>query len=160
MQINGGGSGNVNVLQSDTGQYRNLDFVVAQRLAFHFGVIKPAVAGESGQIQIYNPVGSGVVFSCPDLSGVSFRRTVTEFATDQGVWVSQLSNGVDGHAKIRSNTEVAPAGFILGITYLAARTPFNFIPPGGIQIVEGLGYSVGSDITNTLFSAYFFGREV
>ena len=128
---------------------------------------QPKVVAKFGHIQIYNPVGSGVIVlldtmevSSPDISAFTIRRTATEIGINEGVWISQLSNGVDGNADIRRDTETVVTGFILGYVYLTASTPYNFIPPGGIQIVEGLGYSVSCETLDTLYCVYFSGREV
>lgn len=167
MRISGGGSGNVNILQSDTGQFRNDDFVTAQDGAFMCGTDVTNVSGQYGLIQLYNPAASGVTVLVDAIAVSPYANTTmalkwfnTEADTEIFAWPSLLLDAGAGNAVLRRHNNVALQGSYLGIITLLAFQPYTFRPKAPIEYEEEKGLIVQSLDVNTAFSTTFYGREV
>lgn len=166
MRIGGGGSTDINLLQSDIAQFRNEDFVVSQDGAFLGSSLLQAAVSRFPVIQLFNPLATTATIM---VDGISFSTTTTqqiivglhdtELTSDRGAWISKLPGGV-GQGHIRDENFNATTIVEFERYFVLANTP-NFIEfryPIFLQEEEGLAIQ-GLTIT-TLMAAGFHGREV
>tara|TARA_Y100000310_G_scaffold205886_1_gene206244 strand:+ start:258 stop:761 length:504 start_codon:yes stop_codon:yes gene_type:complete len=167
MRISGGGSGNVNVLQSDAGQFRNADFVTSQNGAFVRGAGIGGNAAEYTHIQCLNPAASGVVtlIDAIDVSVFSdsvvvFAHYDTELATKSGDFLPTLMGGSNGQTEFRWDQN----GAQLGTTYfelsLLASMPRSVVFREPLQLAAEEGFLVYDQSTNIGMNVVYFVREV
>ena len=167
MRIAGGGSPNVNVLNSDAGQYRNRDFVSAQDGAYMQGANQAAVAGKYSHIQLLNPAGSGVValvdrveFSTGAAGLIYFRYYDTGVTTLVQAWEPTLRGGNAGISQVRQDTNAAVLGTRVVRAEVLADTMYSFIFRYPVILAAAEGCMVAADTANTALLASFYGREV
>ena len=167
MRISGGGSGNINQLMSDTGQFRNEDFVVSQNGAFSRGFYLGGGVAKYTHGQLYNPASSGVTVILDHYyvvvggdARITFARYDTELTTSLGAWRSHLVGGAAGNAIMRWAQDDA----ILGTAYweleLLASEPLTQGFKSPIQIGEEEGVLFNVQNTNVGIGVVFLGREV
>ena len=167
MQINGGGSGNVNVLQSDTGQYRNNDFVTSQDGAFEGGVEQFAVAIELSHIQLENPVGSGitilidrVLVSSLTAQDVFIRKSSIPLTTFEDLWTNNFLGRGLGVGELRRQTNPAILGVSRWRVSLEAGSTFTILYPYPLILIEGNSILLATELVNSNILGSFHGREV
>lgn len=167
MRIAGGGSPNVNLLFSDTAQFRNADFVVNSNGAFWLYSNITGAAGEKAHIQIFNPAGSGVTVlvdgilassNADNFLNVAYHDT--ELTTDVGAWVSKLRGGAAGAAHIRQVSNNGNLGTIITGQYVLASSPLNQILDASIELLSGEGCHAIANVNGTALACLFWGREV
>lgn len=168
MRIGGGGSQDVNLLQSDSAQYRNQDLVTSQGLAFAGSTVQVAVAAEYAHVQLYNPAESGVVIIV-DRVFVSFSaamranvaRYETALTTLNVNWRNKLAGSADGAGEVRrqsDGSQLFDAGWYT--QELAAGAIWTVPLDHPIILPEGQGIVVFGNTVNIGVTASFAGREV
>jgi len=167
MRIEGGGSGNVNVLESDAGQYRGRDFVTANQNAYEMGSTQGAVAAEFPHIQLKNPVGSGRIVLVERIiiggsnAGLAYlRRYDTDLATLLETWRCNDIGAADGVAEFRQESLAVPVGTFMSSMFSPADTPYKNDTEFPYLLREGIGLIVRLGTANTVLSVTFQGREV
>jgi len=167
MRIGGGGSQDINLLLSDTAQFRNEDFVVNSGDSFMHGLGQGALAAEFGHIQLKNPTGSGVVafvdqliVSSPTTQDILILRHAADLTGTVSLWRSTRLGGADGLSGIRRQTNASFLGTQIGLVRVTAGVTFRieFLFP--VQLDANTGLVAAAGVVNTGLNAYFFGREV
>jgi len=167
MQIIGGAATDMNLLQSNSGQYRNEDFAVGANTAFIKGQSQGATASNYSHMQLYNPVGSGVSIiidgvyvSVSAATYAMFRSLSTELTTSLGSWDSKLMAQPDGNGVIRREANVAQLGTAMYSIELLANEVFSYKPQSPIILPAGQSLTITTNLVNVTLSATFEGREV
>lgn len=167
MRIGGGGSTDINQLQSDAAQFRNRDFVVDNGQAFFGGTNLSGVAAEFSHIQIYNPAGSGVELlidgaftSINVTSTVYLRYFDTELTTVSGFWFNQKRDGSFGVAVLRRQTDAAILGSRIFQWRSLANTPYTLVFPSPVLLPAATGLIFATGGVNVTLDGDFYGREI
>lgn len=167
MRIGGGGSTDINLLQSDAAQFRNKDFVVSQDGAFIGSSVLQAAVSRFPVIQLFNPVGSGVtiIIDHVDYSGTT-TQTVSmgfhniELADDRGAWINQRAAGGAGQGHIRDENfnaaTITEFASYFAVSFRIKELPFEY----PFILAEGEGLAVQGLTVTTLITVGFYGREV
>ena len=167
MKIGGGGSENINILQSDDITLRNLDAVTEDNQAFWGGAQLAAAGGKYPHVQIYNPSGSGVILLLDSIlispvteSTYGWGLYTTECTTDVGAVQSKLVGGAAGNAHVRTEnaSSVLVTGF--GPVYVASARCYELIAGPPFIIGAAKGIAVYGVVVNTSVGVAFSIREL
>lgn len=167
MRIGGGGSQDINLLQSDAAQFRNEDFVVDNALAFFgFGTEGPNAAAFP-HVQLFNPNASGVVLLVDSLivstttsQLVHISTHGTELPSSGGLWKNHFLGGVDGAGRIRRQASGSVLGTVIMEFDLLADSPLTHHFKYPVLLVEDRGFIAIGGVVNTDITVSFLGREV
>ena len=154
-------------LQSSGGILRNRDSISGSDLIFAGRGVAPRVASQFGHVQLFNPVGSGVIVLIDNIMVYNstnnltlFHSRGTELATDDGVWTSRSGIGAAGLAHIRTESNVVQLGTLLTAQRLGAG--FDHLFPIGypFEIAAGESLLVVAGVVDIIYNATFWGREI
>ena len=166
MKIGGGGSEDVNLLQSDNVTLRNLDAVTSNSFAYIFGGALSQTSGEYSHIQVLNPTGSGkVVFvdRCDiETQGDSVVRMAfhdTALTTDLGAFLNKLRGGSAATAHLRIQRNASALGTSFQAFALLAQTTYPLVLSPPIELAAGEGFIMQLTAANTAGFATFQIRE-
>ncbi len=167
MRIGGGGSTDINLLQSDASQFRNQDYVVSQSGAFQGIFSVGALAANISHAQIYNPSGSGItvivdgiVISSNAVGSLEIASYATELTTSAGAWANTLFGGAAGSGIIRTQQNGSALGTIVGVNYMAALAPWEIWFRYPVQLQESNGLIVRQGGANAAVVGTIYGREI
>jgi hypothetical protein len=135
--------------------------------AFAKGRLQAAVASENSHVQLKNPAASGktaivrsVLVSTPTAMLVSFQTYDTDLTTDVGAGRNLLSDGANGVAHIRSQTNIGVLGTKVGELHFPANHPLSIAPEWLWEMGDGEGILVVGGTVNVALSALFMWIEV
>ena len=167
MRISGGGSGNINVLQSDSGQYRNKDFITDQNGAFQAGTSLAGAAGKYTHSQIINPADSGIttlidkaVVALDTTGKFRFSMYDTELSTAVWAWRSRKNAGAAGKSLFRWEQNAGVLGTLHFEIQVTADVPYMIHWDEPIELAEGEGCVLVATTVNVAINTAWFGREV
>lgn len=167
MRIGGGGSQDVNLLQSDAAQFRNQDFVVDAELAFWGAAIQAAVAANFSGVQLFNPAASGVlalidqiVISSTSTQEAFITSVSLELTTDIGTWDANKLGASGGLSHLRAEAQGLVPGDVAMRVHIIADIPVVLRFEYPVQIPAGNGLNVVSGIVNVPLVCSYIGREI
>lgn len=166
MKIGGGGSEDVNLLQSDNVTLRNLDAVTSNGFAFIFGGWLDSTAGEYSHVQVMNPTGSGKVVFIDQYSIASAANSQvrtgffdTELTTDLGAFVNKLAGGSAASAHLRIQRDSSALGTSYQTVWLLQYSTFPFMLTPPVELAAGKGFILELTTANTAGICSFQIRE-
>ena len=167
MDIGGGGSRDVNSLQTDAATMRNEDYLVDNALAFAWACKMSGVSAKYSTIQILNPTASDLkVFIdqvhiwCPTSTAIRIGHYNTELANDVGGFRNKRLGSATGETNVfyEALGTVAPYGNIE--TGLLANTPLVVRFKYGFELDPGAGLAVACHTVNLALSVGYEMKEV
>lgn len=130
LLIGNGNLQDINVLFSDTNNFRNEDFVTNQGLSYFKGTTVGAVANQYSHVQVDNPAGSGVVglidgfiLSSTTSGIVSIMLSGALLGSFVGAMESLKIGAGTGDLDVYKENNVAKLGTTIGNISLLANRP-------------------------------------
>ena len=167
MRISGGGSGNVNVLQSDAGQFRNRDFITAQDGAFMCGLVLGGDSAVYSHIGMHNINGGGVTLLIDEIIiTVASDMTIvlasydTVLANNVGPWKCLHTSGAAGNSRLAWERSAGTLGTSYGELDVLAGRPLTVSFPTPLEVDDDDGFHVHGQTVNVGIGVIFKGREV
>lgn len=167
MRIGSAGSTNINLLQSDIFTFRNEDFVVDTGGAFENGQTVVALAANVSQIQLLNPVASGITVLVDSFSAslslageIAWGRLDTALAVLTAEQSNKKIGAANKVAQVRIANNPIRQGSVLARRRLAANitTTKGFKYP--IELTPGIGFIIETVAVNVTLSSELDWREV
>lgn len=167
MRIGGSGSADINLLQSDAGQFRNEDFQVNQEQCFWGQSLQAAVSARFANVQLWNPAASGFiiivdVIEVTMLTAAAIRTyfTTTELDEATGAWRSKKLGASTGVGLINRQDQVATGSNIINRVNVLASSPHVLEFKYPIILAEESGLNIECETANIAIIANFEGREI
>jgi len=167
MRIGSGGAQGVTVLQSDKGQFRNIDFVVDQEKAYLTSTQQTAAGGQLPHLQLFNPAGSGIkvlvdkiYIYCDAAALVEIGVYNTELTTDGGAWGPMKLGGAAGLAHYRKQDNAVDLVSGWDKQYVNAGESRLLVYSTPWELDEGIGLTLSATAAASTLRFTIFGREV